>query len=93
MLGLCLASGAQAAEPPRSVVHLMNGSFLPGELRGSADSQVLRWESPIFARPLELPLSSVKAIHYPGSAAPPKAAGEFAFELVDDDMLFGDLVG
>jgi thiol-disulfide isomerase/thioredoxin len=94
VLGLCWAAGARAAEPPpRSVVHLINGSFLPGELRGSADSQVLRWESTIFARPLEFPLSAVKAVHYPGPATPPKAAGEFAFELVDDDMLFGNLVG
>lgn len=94
VLGLCLASSAPAAEPSaRAVVHLRNGSFLPGEPRGSADAQILRWESPAFGRTLEFPLGAVKAVHYPGTAKPPKTVGKFAFEFGNDDTIYGDLVG
>ena len=54
---------ALAAEPaPGSVLHLTNGGFVAGELRGSADAKLLQWHSPQFARPLEFPLAAVKGV-------------------------------
>jgi thiol-disulfide isomerase/thioredoxin len=89
---LCLAGGIPAADPATpSVLYLVNGSYVPGELRGSADPNVLTWRSPVFARPLEFPWSAAKAVHY-AAAVPPQPAGEYCFELIDDDVLYGDLL-
>src|SRR5207302_970890 len=86
-------TGATAADPPaRSVLHLTNGGFVPGELRGSEGVAELRWRSPVFVQPLEFPLSAVKAVHYAVPAEVPRPAGEYCFELVDDDILYGDLL-
>jgi thiol-disulfide isomerase/thioredoxin len=94
LLGFCLAAAAPGADPaPSSVLHLTNGDFVPGELRGSEDPKVLRWRSPFFAQPLEFPLSAVNAVHYAVPAQPAKPPGAYCFELVDDDVLYGDLVG
>jgi thiol-disulfide isomerase/thioredoxin len=92
VLWLGLANVAPAADPAApAVVHLTDGGFVAGELRGSDDPKVLRWSSPFFARPLEFPLGAVKAVHY-AAAAPSPPAGEFCFELVNDDVLYGDLL-
>ena len=62
LFGLYVAAAATAADrPATSVLHLANGDFVPGELRGSEDAKVLRWRSPFFAQPLEFPLSAVTA--------------------------------
>jgi thiol-disulfide isomerase/thioredoxin len=93
ILWLGLVNVAMAANPVASaVLHLTNDSYLPGELRGSDDPNVVRWHSPIFGRPLEFPLSAVKAVNYPVPAAPAPPSGEYCFELVDDDVIYGDLL-
>src|SRR5439155_6133708 len=76
----------------RSVLHLTNGGFVPGELSGSDEPNALRWRSPVFVQPLEFPLSAVKAVHYAVPAEAPQPAGEYCFELVNDDILYGDLL-
>ena len=44
LLLLVVAVAAPAAEPPaRSVLHLTNGGFVPGELGGSDEPNALRW--------------------------------------------------
>jgi thiol-disulfide isomerase/thioredoxin len=92
-LGL-MPPAATAADPaPGSILHLTNGGFVAGELRGSDDPKVLQWRSPLFARPLEFPLGAVKGVHYAAPAPPPRPAGEYCFELVNDDVLYGDLLG
>src|SRR5581483_10931597 len=92
LLACCLpASAADPAALP--VAHLTDGSFLPGEVRPSDDPGVLRWRSPAFARPLDFPLGRVNAVHYPVAGPPPKPAGEYGIELINDDVLFGDLRG
>lgn len=91
---LWLTSAATAADPaPRPVLHLTNDGYAAGEPRASDDPRVLRWRSPAFARPLDFPLSVVNAVHYPVPGPPPKPAGEYCFELADDDVLYGDLLG
>lgn len=95
-LFLLLACGwfTSAAEPPAgSVLHLTNESFVAGGLRGSNDAAILRWRSPHFTNELEFPLSSVNAVHYALAAQQPRPQGEYCFELADDDVLYGDLLG
>src|SRR5262245_48009530 len=89
-----MPSVGRAADPPASsVLHLTNGGFVPGELRASEDSKVLRWNSAFFARPFEFPLSGVTTVQYAVPAPLPRPLGEFCFELVDDDVLYGNLLG
>ena len=86
-------AGAATADPaPRPVLHLADGSYLPGNLRDSTDPKVLVWNSPAFARPLEFPLSAIQAVHYAAPAKPKQPTGEYCFELVDGDIIYGDLL-
>src|SRR5580704_13168082 len=87
---LWLISSAAGADP--AVLHLTDGSFLPGDLRGSDDPKVLRWRSPVFGRLFEFPLTGVNAVHYAAPALPPKPRGEYCVELTDDTVLYGDLL-
>src|SRR5436309_6990055 len=88
-----VAGTAAAADPPApAVLRLADGGFVPGELRGSDDPAVLRWWSPAFVRPLEFPLGAVKAVHYAVPPEVPRPAGAYGFELVSDDILYGDLL-
>src|SRR5216683_2000673 len=90
----CLAAAAPAADrAATAVLHLTNGDFVPGEVRGSEDPKVLPWRSPFFARPLEFPLSAVNAVHYAVLGPQPKPQGEYCFELAGDDVLYGNLLG
>jgi peroxiredoxin len=74
------------------VLHLVNESHVPGEVRGSDDPKVLRWKSPAFAEPLDLPLGAVRAVHYEAMAPPPAPRDEYGFELTGDDVIYGDLL-
>ena len=85
------AAGAGDGKPA-AMLHLSDGGFVSGQLRGSADQKVLRWHSPLFASPLEFPLSALKAVQYEVVGQPPAPLGEFCFELINDDFLYGDLL-
>ena len=92
-LGACVGASVLAGEPATpAILQLTNGDFLPGELRGSDDPTIVLWRSPAFARPFEFPIGTAKAIHFPTPADAPKASGEFGFELVNDDIVFGNLL-
>src|SRR4051812_20963906 len=89
-----VAAAAPAGDPAAgSVLHLANGGFVPGELRASEDPKVLPWRSPSFAQPLAFPLAVVTGVYYAVPPAPPQPRGEFCFELVNDDILYGNLLG
>jgi thiol-disulfide isomerase/thioredoxin len=94
LLLLVVAVVAPAAEPPppKSVLHLTNGGFVPGELTGTDEPNSVRWRSPVFVQPLEFPLSAVKSVQYAVPADVPKPAGEYGFELINDDIFYGDLL-
>src|SRR5262245_51898816 len=96
VVGVCVwclaASAAPAQGPAASILHLTNEGFIAGELRGSDDPNVLRWRSPNFAQPFAFPLGAVNAVHYTVAGPQPQPRGEFCFELVDDDILYGDLL-
>ena len=89
-LALCLATafGADSA-----ILHLTNGGFVPGELKGSEQPGVVRWQSSRFIRPFEFSLASVAAAQYAIPAKLPKPTGEYCLELAAGDVLFGELLG
>jgi peroxiredoxin len=90
---LCPAATATAAEQAaRPVLHLTDGSFIPGELRESEDPKVLSWRSPFFAQTLKFPLNAVHLVYYPVGGPQPKPRGEYCFELAGDDVLYGNLL-
>jgi peroxiredoxin len=74
-------------------LYLSNGGFVRGQLQGSPDPKVLHWRSPLFAEPFAFPLSAVNAVHYAAAGPLPEPPGGYGFELGDDDVLYGDLVG
>src|SRR5689334_20493814 len=88
-----ISSVAHAAEPSApAVLHLTNGGFVPGELTGSEEPNEVRWRSPVFVDPLTFPLSAVQAVRYTVPADAPPPAGEYCFELANEDILYGDLL-
>ncbi len=82
-----------AAESEQSVLHLANGGYVSGTMLPSEDPAVVRWQSPHFTVPLEFPLAALSAVHYPQPATLPRPQGEYCFELVGDDVIYGDLLG
>ncbi|HLJ97120.1 MAG TPA: hypothetical protein VKU02_28405, partial [Gemmataceae bacterium] len=93
MFWVCFPAGASAADGgASSVLFLNDGGYLPGELHGSDDPKVLRWRSPCFAQPFEFPMTAVKAVQYPAPGPQPKPVGEYCFELVNDDVLYGNVL-
>ncbi len=76
-----------------TVLHLTNGGFLPGELKGSEQPNVLRWKSALFTQPFEFSMNNVGAIYFTVPATLPKPKGEYCLELAGGDVLFGELLG
>jgi thiol-disulfide isomerase/thioredoxin len=93
-VGLCgLRIYAAPNDKPSAVLLVGVDGSLAGELRASADPNVLRWHSPSFVQLLDFPLTSVRRVSWSVAGAPPTPRGEYCFELVGDDCLFGDLKG
>jgi thiol-disulfide isomerase/thioredoxin len=93
LLGLLvLCAAACAAEQPGATLHLANEDFLCGTLQASSDPAVIRWRSPYFATVFEFPAAGVDAVHYTVSGPQPKPWGSYCFELVNDDVLYGNLL-
>src|SRR5579875_243340 len=87
---LCAAAGA--ADQPDATLHLENQDFLSGTLQASNDPAVIRWRSPYFATVFEFPAATVDAVHYTVSGLQPKPWGGYCFELVNGDVLYGNLL-
>jgi thiol-disulfide isomerase/thioredoxin len=89
---LLLTAAAGAAEQPGATLRLANEDFLSGTLQASSDPAVIRWRSPYFATVFEFPAAAVDAVHYAVSGPQPKPWGGYCFELVNDDVLYGNLL-
>ena len=76
-----------------AVLHLINGGFVPGELKSSEQPTVLRWQSTRFTQPFEFSLSGVAAVQFVIPTTLPKPTGEYCLELAAGDVLFGELLG
>ena len=94
--GLTNSAARAAQEPPAAptsaVLHLTDGSFIPGDLDDSTRPGVFRWQASAFVSPFEFPVNRVNAIHWPPPAAIAKPHGDYCFELAGGDILFGTLV-
>ena len=85
-------AAAPAARRAPATLHLTNGGFVPGTLRGSKTPGAIRWEAVDFISPLEFDRNGVNAIHYLPPAKTPVAEGEYCIELSSGDVLFGSLL-
>jgi hypothetical protein len=90
----CVLGAGRAADQqkPAFVLELIDGSQLPGTLAGSKNGTDIRWRSPFFTSPLDFPQSALKSVRYEMMGAAPAPAGEFCFEMVSGDFLYGDLL-
>src|SRR5271166_648385 len=97
--GAEMPAGTAGAMYPWSTLHLSNGDYLAGELRGCDQAGNLRWQGSAFIAPLDFPLSAVSGITFPargGHRVPmvgPHPDGPYCLELEGGDVLFGTLVG
>jgi thiol-disulfide isomerase/thioredoxin len=73
------------------ILDLIDGSQIPGELSGSRNGRDLRWRSRYFTEPLDFPQSALKSVRYDQVGPPPAPTGEFCFELISNDFIYGDL--
>jgi peroxiredoxin len=85
------ATAAKTAPSDQPILHLANGDFATGELVDADDPEVLRWKSPIAAKPFDFLLKSTSAVHFP-VAKEDKPTGEWCLEMIGGDLLFGSLV-
>ncbi len=90
LLSLVAASAAVAAPQPR--LQLRNGDYWSGSLAGPAEINVIRWQTPKTAAPLDFKPSSVGAIHFPQAGQNDQAACDLCVELLGGDVLFGSLI-
>ena len=86
------AADQPVAAPSSAVLHLTDGSFIPGDLDDSNKPGVFRWQASAFVSPFEFPVNRVNAIHWPPPADIARPEGDYCFELAGGDMLFGTLV-
>ncbi|HEY4313178.1 MAG TPA: TlpA disulfide reductase family protein [Pirellulales bacterium] len=94
-MGLAPATtvAAEVPGPARQpVIHLHDRDSLTGQLADSQATDRLLWKSPVFARPLEIPLAAIRTVHFPVNEQLPQPAGEYGIELAGGDALFGELV-
>lgn len=75
-----------------AMLHLSDGGYLAGSLENSDDPAAIRWRSPQFLSPFSIPLGAVRAVQYPQPDESVQPKGEYCFELVGDDVLYGDLL-
>jgi len=94
-LGAEVPAGPSAAGTmyPWSTLHLSNGDYVAGELRGCDKGGNLQWQSTAFVEPLDFPLSAVSAVSFPARGPRPHPDGPYCLELDGGDVLFGNLVG
>jgi peroxiredoxin len=90
---LQLGNGAIAGSGTAATLHLSNGDYLAGELRGCGQTGILRWQGPAFLAPLDFPLGVVSAVSFPAPGSRPPPAGGYCLELDGGDVLYGDLAG
>ncbi len=76
-----------------ATLHLADGDYLAGELRGCGEAKTLRWQGSAFAAPLDFPLGSVSTVSFPVRGPRPRPDSPYCLELDGGDVLFGTLIG
>jgi hypothetical protein len=93
-LTLAVCSRAVGAEPANfaSVLYLHDGDFLAGRLENCETPNVVCWQAQAATLPFEFPAGAFRAAYFPAPASPPAPIGEYCFELVGGDILYGTLL-
>jgi thiol-disulfide isomerase/thioredoxin len=76
-----------------STLRLANGDHVAGELMDCDQANILRWQGSAFVAPFDFTRKGVSVVHFPTPAERPKPTGEYCFELLGGDLVFGSLVG
>lgn len=78
-------------QPRMGELTLINGNSLHGHLDTNQGASRIHWHGRGFVTPFQFRTSAVKSIKFPKRETP--KTGDFAFELVNGDLITGDLVG
>jgi thiol-disulfide isomerase/thioredoxin len=93
-LTLAICSRAVGVEPvsPASVLYLRDGDFLAGRLENCDTPNIVCWQAQGAMKPFEFSAGAFRAAYFPTPASPPAPIGEYCFELVGGDILYGALL-
>ena len=75
-----------------AVLHLTNGDHVTGTMINSTVDRSIGWQSPAFTSPFHFALGGIASIHFPVPAKLPQPEGDYCFELMGGDMVFGSLI-
>ncbi|WP_236618368.1 TlpA family protein disulfide reductase [Rhodopirellula europaea] len=70
----------------------VQGQFSPSELNADDAAPVVNWQHAGFATPFEFPFSTLASATFPSPTDITATKGKFAFELLNGDRLFGNIV-
>ncbi len=70
----------------------VQGQFSPSELNADDASPVVNWQHAGFATPFEFPFATLASATFPAPTDITATKGKFAFELLNGDRLFGNIV-
>ncbi|EGF29788.1 secreted protein [Rhodopirellula baltica WH47] len=90
------ASGLFADELP-GILRLNNGDHVQGQfsasgVNGDDQAPVVNWQHHDFATPFSFPFASLASATFPAPSAIEATKGQFAFELLNGDRLFGNII-
>lgn len=95
-IALSAACPAEVAAAPPVGVLALRGGFLPGTLLDSPaaapdERPTIRWQSPLFARPLVFPAERVAGISFAGAAEAAGDVGPWRIDLAGGDTISGSI--
>ncbi len=90
----CLPLHAAETPPPAETLgtlQIAGGDYLPGRLCDSGQPGLLAWQGTAFVSPFHFNLAAVSAVRFPAPDQRPRPQGDYCFELLGGDVLFGSL--
>jgi thiol-disulfide isomerase/thioredoxin len=84
-----------AAEGPAraGVLQIVNGGAVPGDFHPGEQAGRFLWQGESFTRPFDFPVGAVTGVQFPPVTPTPEPHGDFGFEFVGGDTLYGQLIG
>ncbi|MEZ6068104.1 MAG: hypothetical protein R3B90_20860 [Planctomycetaceae bacterium] len=98
LVWLILISGIEvppvsAADPRSGVLTLATDDHLAGSLGPASAKGLLAWQGSDFVRPFEFEFAAIASLRFPNVEPRPQPVGLFGIELLNGDVLTGDIVG
>ncbi len=90
----CLPLHAAETPPPPETLgtlQIAGGDYLPGRLCDSGQPGLLVWQGTAFVSPFHFNPAAVSAVRLSPPGQRPKPQGDYCFELLGGDVLFGSL--